>query len=156
MTGVTNGGAPGAGELIVAVLDTNVLASGFVRAASVPGAILRGWRDGLFTLALSQPILAELEGVFRDPYFRRYLSDAHIEGAMRLVSTEAIVVAIPENLVSQVSGIATHPEDDLILATALACKASYLVTGDTKLQRLMAVAGTRNVSPRQFLDVIQG
>jgi predicted nucleic acid-binding protein len=51
-----------------------------------------------------------------------------------------------------VAGIATHPEDDLIVATALSAKADYLVTGDRKLLELGTYAGITFVSPRGFLD----
>jgi predicted nucleic acid-binding protein len=48
--------------------------------------------------------------------------------------------------------VATHPEDDLVLATAISAKAEYLVSGDTKLQRLGTYEGVKIVSPREFLE----
>jgi predicted nucleic acid-binding protein len=50
--------------------------------------------------------------------------------------------------------VATHPEDDLVLATAVSAHADYLVTGDRKLQRLGSYQGVRILSPREFLAVL--
>jgi predicted nucleic acid-binding protein len=41
----------------------------------------------------------------------------------------------------EVVGVATHPEDDVILATAVSADVDYLVTGDVQLQRLRAYRG---------------
>lgn len=53
-----------------------------------------------------------------------------------------------------VEGVATHPEDDLVLATAVAAKVRYLVTGDKKLQRLRRYRGMTILSPRDFLAIL--
>lgn len=55
----------------------------------------------------------------------------------------------------EVHGVAAHPEDDLVLATALSGQADYLVTGDLKLQRLGTHQGVQILSPRAFLDVLE-
>jgi uncharacterized protein len=57
-------------------------------------------------------------------------------------------------LTVHVTGIATHPEDDEVVATALSAQAPYLVTGDKPLLDRDAYRGTRLLTPRQFLDVL--
>ncbi|MCA9876778.1 MAG: PIN domain-containing protein [Thermomicrobiales bacterium] len=57
-----------------AVLDTNVLVSGFIGAdnpASTPGELIRRWRAKAFELVVSEHILSELADTFTDPYFAR-------------------------------------------------------------------------------------
>ena len=65
--------------MIVAVLDTNVLAAGIAgsrNAGSVPGALLQAWRRAAFTLALSDHILAnELPRTLDKPYFQAHQQD---------------------------------------------------------------------------------
>jgi putative PIN family toxin of toxin-antitoxin system len=78
------------------------------------------------------PILDELVRTFQKPYFRRYLMDKQSSRFLKLLQKRATVSPITV----AVHDIATHPEDDLILATAVSAKADYLVTGDSKLQRL--------------------
>ena len=45
-------------------------------------------------------------------------------------------------------------EDDLVLATAVAARADYLVTGDRYLLEIGAFRGIPIVTPRAFLDVL--
>jgi predicted nucleic acid-binding protein len=55
-----------------------------------------------------------------------------------------------------VSGVAPHPEDDLILAIAASARVDYLVTGDRRLRdRVPTYHGTRLVSPREFLEILE-
>lgn len=51
-----------------AVLDTNVLVSGLLGGATTE--VLRQFRNGVFDLILSQPILAEYETVLHRPKFK--------------------------------------------------------------------------------------
>lgn len=63
--------------MIAAVLDTNVLVSGFVgedKPASTPGELIRRWRAKAFELIVSEHILAELADTLSDPYLVRRLS----------------------------------------------------------------------------------
>ena len=49
--------------------------------------------------------------------------------------------------------IREDPDDDRILACALAAKAAFIVSGDTHLLHLRNYAGIRIVSPAQFLRI---
>lgn len=51
-----------------------------------------------------------------------------------------------------VAGVASHPEDDLILATAVGGRAGFLVTGDKQLLRLGSFRGVTIITPRDVLD----
>ena len=128
--------------MIRAVLDTNVLASGFVRSnpQAAPVQLLDAWRAQRFELIYSEEILSELERTLRSPYFARRLSDEQIEQDLLLLSDEAAFTQIT----ASVSGVATHPEDDLILATALSASADYLVRVTPSCRRLDPTAGFRS------------
>jgi putative PIN family toxin of toxin-antitoxin system len=130
------------------VLDTNILASGAISATGTVSRILDAWRSGQFSVIVSAPILDELERTFQKPYFRRYLTERQSSRFLQLLRKRATVSPITV----AVHGIATHPEDDLILATAVSAKADYLVTGDSKLQRVGTYQGVRILSPRRFLE----
>ncbi len=60
--------------MITAVLDTNVLASGFVRPEPPPGHLLLTWRARSYLLVVSEPILAELARTFEEPSFAQHLT----------------------------------------------------------------------------------
>jgi putative PIN family toxin of toxin-antitoxin system len=137
----------------LAVLDTNVLASGFIgenKLDSPPGELVRRWRAKAFTLAISEHILGELADTFTDPYFTRRLSASAIADALDALRLDATVQPITVT----VTGIARHVEDDAVLATALSARAQHLVTGDKLLLERAAYRGTLLLSPRQFLDVL--
>lgn len=101
--------------MILAVLDANVLVSGFPGQHGAPAALIATWRDGRFQMIVSEPILDELAKAWQQPYWRSRISPRDAGAALALLRSKAIVS--PVNI--EVSGIATHPEDDLILATAL-------------------------------------
>lgn len=102
--------------MIAAVLDTNVLASGFVRTHTAPGQVLERWRADRFTLICSQVIYLELVRTLQSPYFTQRLSAEEILANLQLLA-RARFATLPERTIA---GVATHPEDDLILATAVA------------------------------------
>ena len=140
--------------MTAAVLDTNVLVSGvtgFLIDVSVPGQLLRAWQAGRFTLVVSDHILTELERTLQKPYFQRRLSTEHVAAARLLFHTSARLTP----LTVQVQSVASHPEDDLVVATALSGQADYLVTGDRHLQDLGSYQGVTILSPRAFLQRLE-
>lgn len=140
--------------MIRAVLDTNVIVSGFavrVPTPGIPARILDHWRSSAFELVVSQHILEEVARTFRKPYFRRRLSS---EQVTRILAALARPPGVVELSVA-VQGIATHPEDDLILATAISGRAEYLVSGDRRLQAVGSYRGVTMLSPRRFLDLLE-
>lgn len=137
--------------MLTAVLDTNVLVSGFVSQSTPPGLIVRSWRDGLFQLVVSSPIIVEVMRTLQKPYFMQRVSATQFVEIETLLKEETIVVPLSV----RVQNIAVHPEDDLILATAVSAQVPYLVTGDKPLlARVGTYQGVDLVTPRAFLDVL--
>jgi predicted nucleic acid-binding protein len=102
--------------VIRAVFDATTIVSAF---PATPGgtlvALVDRWRAGAFGLVVSDPILAEVGRAWTKPYWRSRFAEAQVERALALLRQEAEVVPIT----AEVSGIATHPEDDLVLAAAV-------------------------------------
>ena len=137
---------------MIAAVDANVLASAALQLirGGPPAAIWFAALQGLFALVVSQHVLTEVENTLRKPYFTARLSPAELASFLTRLSSRAAVTSITARVV----GIATHPEDDLFLATAVSANADYLVTGDLKLQALGTYQGVTIVSPRDFLDLL--
>ena len=134
---------------MIVVLDTNVLASGAIaRPGSTLALIVDLMRSGTYQVAISQPILDELARTLATSYFSRRITPA--DSALYLLTVTTAAITFP--IIVAVHGVATHPEDDLILATALSAQADYLVTGDAQLQALGAYRGVPIISPREFLS----
>ena len=116
------------------VLDTNVLVSGLMYPESLPGKIISAWLEGRYDLALSVEQLAEIGRVLEYPKIRKILQwDASaIERFLKQLYLRSITVDI--------AGVAVEVPDDpgdiMILATAIASQAEYLVTGDADLLAL--------------------
>jgi len=138
--------------MIRAVLDTNVLASA---AIAHPGTTLATILDSVvanrFDMAISEYILVELRRTLATPYYaarvRPAAASQYIQFLIGLGTTVPITMSV--------TGVATHPEDDPILATALSAHADYLVTGDQRLRnRVPTLSGIPLVSPAEFLGVL--
>jgi putative PIN family toxin of toxin-antitoxin system len=138
--------------MIAAILDTNVLATGLVSRETSPSLLMNAWRAGLFHLIISEHILTELTRTLAKDYFSQRLARRN------LTPTQAIALlrdeAIETPITATVSGVATHPEDDFILATAISGKARYLVTGDKQLCKLGSFRGVTILSPADFLNIL--
>jgi putative PIN family toxin of toxin-antitoxin system len=129
------------------VLDTNVLAPGFVGATSTSARLIHLWRAGRFELVVSEHLLGELARTFADPYYRARVSPDHVNRILTLLRAEARFTS----LTVPVSGVATHPEDDLILSTGLSAGAIYLATRDRQLLKLESYQGLQIVLPGRLL-----
>jgi putative PIN family toxin of toxin-antitoxin system len=136
--------------VIRAVLDATTIVAAFPAPAGTLAALMDHWKAGLFSLVISEHLLAEVGRAWTKPYWQDRLGTAQIAGALALLRQEAEIVPIT----TEVVGVATHPEDDAVLATAVSAGADYLVTSDKQLQRLGSYAGVRILSPRDFLAVL--
>jgi uncharacterized protein len=136
--------------VITAVLDANVLLSGFVHEHGVPGQLLLAWIGLVYRLVISEAILVEVTRGFQKRYFQQRLTPERISNNLALLRRRALLAPIT----AQVEGVATHPEDDLVLAAAVSAQADYLVTGDDQLLKLGRYQGVQIVSPRTFLNAL--
>jgi uncharacterized protein len=137
-----------------AVFDANVLVSGtlgYLRPSeSAPGELLRRWQVKEFDLLTSAFLLEEVKRTLDSPYFVEHLTRDEREQALEALERRGLLVSISRAVI----GIATHPEDDCVLATALNGKADVLVTGDRQLQSLRQFRGIPIMSPREFLTLL--
>jgi putative PIN family toxin of toxin-antitoxin system len=137
--------------VIRATLDANVLASGFTRQAGASGQIIARWRARQFALVLSGHMLRELARALSDPYFAtRPGSDEPWAVLMELSSVAFVVEPIVD-----VHGVATHPEDDIVLSTALSGQATVLCTRDKQLLKLRSHQQVAILSPGEFLAALE-
>jgi uncharacterized protein len=140
--------------VIRAVLDTNTIASGAARfrdGTSPPVLILQAWILERFEMLISESLFGEVVRTLSKPYFVAHVEpEVHVATLAALQSDATRVVPT-----TSVSGVARHPEDDLVLATAVSGRADYLVTGDKKLQQPGQFREVAIVSPRDFLTHLE-
>ena len=138
--------------MIWAVLDANTVVSANLVEQGISAQLMRAARERRFRLVTSDAIITEVVRTLgKDRIQRKYrLTAADVERVRLLLEREAIKTPIT----AEVHGVATHPEDDWILATAISGRAEYLVMGDRQLQALGSYQSVKIVSPRQFADVL--
>jgi putative PIN family toxin of toxin-antitoxin system len=136
------------------VLDTTILVSAFLRA--VPGGaafdLLQRAHERIYDLVLSDGILTETKHVLertrlRDRY--GYVDAAILQYHNDLSQLATVVQNVPDIRVVR------DPNDDMILACAIAGGADYLVSRDDDLLSLHNYDGIEIVTPEEFLRVLR-
>ncbi|MCG3196609.1 MAG: hypothetical protein GHCLOJNM_01085 [bacterium] len=136
------------------VVDTNVIISGLFQPEGIPGTIRKLIGKRTFDLCLSRPLIEEISEVLDRPSIRPRLKvqDWEVEEFLQLLSRLEGGMASPRPIDPTVLA---DPDDDMILATALAAKADVIVSGDRHLLDLQSYQGIPILSPRQFLDRVE-
>jgi putative PIN family toxin of toxin-antitoxin system len=137
---------------VIVVIDATTLAS---MAIALPGGtlamILAAWRGGLFTVVVSDHVLGELRRTLSNTYFSRRIAPRDAQVYLDFMRD----VAQHTDITVSIFGVATHPEDDLVLATALSGRANFLVTSDRRFRsRVPSYQGVTLISPAEFLAVL--
>jgi uncharacterized protein len=129
------------------VIDTNILISALLAGPSLPAHLIGLWREGRFELLTSAGQLDELRRVTRYPKIRARLSPTL---AGRLVTELRDLASVIGRL--PVVTASPDPDDNELLAIAVAGSAEFLVTGDKRdLLALRRYEGTRILTVRDFL-----
>jgi putative PIN family toxin of toxin-antitoxin system len=136
------------------VLDSSVLISAFVAPHGEVMPLLREPLKSRYHAVLSMNILEETtQKLLTKPALRRYASyrddDVHAYVAWLLSQAELVDGELPELHV-----VLDDPKDDMVVATAVAAQAQYLVSGDRHLLSLGRYEGIAIISVRQFLDML--
>jgi uncharacterized protein len=133
-----------------AALDSTVLVSAFLTPGGAADALVDYAKTGHFACALAEEILAETERVLlATPRIRlRYpYTDEDVQDYPQGLRQAALIVSDLPPL----SGIVRDPNDDMILACAVATSASHVVTRDDDLLSLGTYEGIAIVTPEAFL-----
>jgi len=128
---------------VKAVFDTNVLVAAFV-AEGICSRLLMRARRRQFTLITCPFILGELERILTKKFL---VARGQAREVFRLVAQAVEVNVYPTQVIK---GVVRDPDDDNVLACALAAEADYLVTGDADLLELHEFKGTSIVSSKKF------
>ena len=115
------------------VVDTNVLVSGLLWRGP-PHALLEKARDGAVNLVLSTELIEELLDVITRPKFADILArTSRTPERIRAELRTLVELVVAPPLAQQVS---RDPDDDAVLACALAARADLIVSGDDDLRAL--------------------
>ena len=129
------------------VLDPGVLVSAVLSTAGPPAEALDDWRAGEFDLVVSPGLLGELEEVLLRPKFRASVTEDDVRGYVDALAAEAVVLPDP----ADPPAVTEDPDDDYIVALAVAAGADAIVSGDAYLLH-RADAPVPVLSPRAFVE----
>ena len=137
---------------MIVLIDATTLAS---MAIALPegtlAILLMAWRQGYFRVAISDHVYGELRRTLSNAYFRTRLSPEDAQVYLDYIHDFAEHV----ELTVRVVGVATHPEDDLVLASAVSAQADFLVTSDRRFRsRVPSYQGVTLLSPTEFLATL--
>ncbi len=135
------------------VLDTNVLVSGVI-SAGAPRLLLEAARSDAFELCTSEALLAELLAVLARAKFARRLDLAGLTPAAIVDDLRRLALVVSPQAVPRV--VASDPDDDQVLAAALAANADLIASGDKRdLLHLGNYQGIPIVTAREAVDMLQ-
>ena len=132
------------------VLDTNVVASALLWGG-VPRLLLQAAREKRVELFTSTPLLAELTDILGRRKFEQKI-ETLILSIDQLVDRYAEMTTLVRP--TSTPRIAPDPDDDVVIGTALAAKADWIVTGDRPLLSVAAYQGVQFVRVRHAVQTI--
>jgi putative PIN family toxin of toxin-antitoxin system len=136
-----------------AVFDSTTLVSAFLTKNGVSAQLLNQAVVGVFDLYLSDGIIEETRAVLLNREHLRqnftYTNQDVEEYSVLLRTFARQVTNFPD------VKICRDPNDDMVIACALASGASYLVTRDKDLLTLKVHQGVQMVRPEEFIHVLR-
>ena len=139
--------------MLSAVVDSTVLVSAFLSSQGAAAALLLRGVMRVFTCSLALGIIEETKRALHYPHIReRYTyTDEEIEAyGVYLQGTFPMVTDLPP-----LAGIVRDPNDDMIVACAVAAHASHIVTRDRDLLSLGTYDGIAILTPEAFLTLLR-
>lgn len=133
------------------VLDTGILIAALITADTPPDQVYQAWRKKRFTLVTSLWQLGEFRRASRYDRVKKFLKPTEAGNLINGFKRHATVLKdLPDVDLSQ------DPQDNPVLAMAIAGEADFLVTGDRRgLLSLKRVGTTRIVTAAEFLKILR-
>jgi len=134
------------------VTDTNTVVSGLLWHGN-PRQVLEAARAGTLQLYTSAALLAEIEEVLQRAKFAQRLSLAGVASHTLVMGYAALAWLIEPAVIEPV--IIADPDDDVVLACAIAARAEAIVSGDNHLLNLKQYEGIPIFTAAQLLARIE-
>jgi putative PIN family toxin of toxin-antitoxin system len=131
------------------VLDTNAAVSGLLWHGN-PGKLIDAAQAGSLILCTSAPLLAELHGVLGREKFAKHLQVRGLTATQIFEGYAALTTVVVPAIIPTV--IVDDPDDDAVLACAVAAKVDLVVSGDPHLVKLVQYEGIPIVTPAEAVE----
>jgi putative PIN family toxin of toxin-antitoxin system len=136
-----------------AVVDASVLVSAFLFPESMPGQVIRLADQGLYALHFSPILIEEVSRSLKNPRLKKPYG--YTDDDVRTWRAELSEIGfLWTKSLPKLGKVCRDPDDDHVIAAAMAVKAKWIVTGDLDLLDLDEHKGIRMVKARTFVDEI--
>jgi putative PIN family toxin of toxin-antitoxin system len=134
------------------VVDTNLVVSRALVPRGIPAQILAAWRDELFELLVSEPILAEYQRVLG--YGRLRAKHKRSDEQIAEIIEEFRAFATLVDPTRPIMAVVDDQDDDKFIECAVAGEADVIVSGDPHLLSLREYEGLPILKPAAFLALL--
>ena len=131
------------------VLDTNAAVSGLLWHGN-PGKLIDAAHAGSLSLYTSASLLAELHGVLGREKFTKHLQVRGLTATQIFEGYAALTTVVVPAIIAPV--IINDPDDDAVLACAVAAKVDLVVSGDPHSAKLAQYEGIPIVAPAEAVE----
>lgn len=129
------------------VLDTNIWVSAWLWRG-IPGTFIRLGRIGEITICTSEALLAELEDILSSAKIQQKIESLNFTKEQLMEGTRELakIYEISELNIPELR----DPDDNIVVATAIAAEADVIITGDRDLLILSEYQGINIMTPKDF------
>jgi hypothetical protein len=136
-----------------AVIDTNVLISGFISSKSSPAKVLDFWVSDEFEPVVSSDIIKEYSAVLiRDKFSVLGSIEERLSLMNMLLSLDQVILVNPQQ---KINAIKDDPKDNIFLECAVAGDCKLIVSGDQHLLQLQKYKNIEIITARDFIVRLQ-
>ncbi|MFO1267347.1 MAG: putative toxin-antitoxin system toxin component, PIN family [Rubrivivax sp.] len=136
------------------VLDTNLLVSGVIAAGGLPRRLIDGAKAGEFELCTSEALLAELLEVLMREKFAARLAKAGLTPQGIVDDLRRIALVVSPSHTPRV--VPNDPDDDHVIAAAVAGQADLIASGDKRdLLPMGSFQGLPIVTAREAVERLE-
>lgn len=137
---------------IKVVLDANVWVSALLWGGK-PAEIIKAAEDCKVNIIASEEIVGEISQVLNYPKLAKVYK---AEGLLHEELIEAVLKIVKfVKVTKKVNVVFEHSADDKFIECALAAGASYIVSGDKHLLKIVSYKKTQILSVNEFLQIIE-
>jgi uncharacterized protein len=133
------------------VLDTNVVVSALIWGGT-PERLIELAGDGVLDLFTTEALLAELAGILGRSKFAQKLEQKNLSAA-EIVAGYRELAATVEPASIEVATL-RDPDDQAVIACAIAARAEFIVSGDRDLLALKAHGSIRIVNAAEAVGIV--
>jgi len=138
---------------MIIVLDTNLIISALLSPQGTPAKIVNLWEKGKFDVAVSDPLLDELERALGYERIKKYFRGTDFNrGIFILHLRETAILVKPQN---RLEVITDDTDDNRLLECAVTSRSSYIISGDQHLLDLKEYQGIQILSPAGFVVLLE-